>query len=98
MFGEDIKLVQSIAEVAKRKGCSLPQVALAWVVAQGKGSKEGRPLVVPIPGCKTIERLEENLTIVELNTMDMGELEKILQEMPVHGNMYGEALKKYMNM
>lgn len=98
VFAENMKVVQAIRGVAQRKGCSIPQIALAWVVAMGKGRIEGRPVVVPIPGCKSVEKVEENLTSVELNDTDLEELEKILGEIKVHGDRYGGALRKYTNM
>jgi aryl-alcohol dehydrogenase-like predicted oxidoreductase len=42
-FGDNLKLVEAIASVAKEKGCTPSQLALAWVLAQGDG-KENRPL------------------------------------------------------
>jgi aryl-alcohol dehydrogenase-like predicted oxidoreductase len=83
--------------VARRKGYSLPQVALAWVTALGKGKSQGRPIVVPIPECKSVDMVEENLTSVELDEADLNELEKILGEIIVCGDSYGEPIKKYMN-
>jgi len=97
-FEGNLKLVQAIGNVARRKGCSLPQVALAWIIAMGKGKSQGRPIVVPIPGCKSVDRVEENLTSVGLDEADLNELEKILREIIVCGDRYGEPLKKYMNM
>jgi pyridoxine 4-dehydrogenase len=97
-FGGNLKLVQAIENVARRKGCSLPQVALAWVIAMGKGKSRGGPIVVPIPGCKSVDRVKENLTSVELDETDLNALEKILGEINVCGDRYGESLKKYMNM
>jgi pyridoxine 4-dehydrogenase len=97
-FEGNLKLVQAIGTVAMRKGCSLPQVAIAWVIAMGNGKSERRALVFPIPGCRSLDRVKENLTTVRLNEMDLEELEKILRETNVQGDRYGTSLKKYMNM
>ena len=51
---ENLKLVEVIREVAEAKGCTMGQVALAWVHAQGED-------VFPIPGTKRVHRLEENI-------------------------------------
>jgi aryl-alcohol dehydrogenase-like predicted oxidoreductase len=48
------RLVAAIAALAARKGCSLPQLAIAWVLAQGTD-------VLPIPGMKTRAHLNDNL-------------------------------------
>jgi hypothetical protein len=53
--------------------------------------------VVPIPECKSVDMVEENLTSVELDEADLNELEKILGEIIVCGDSYGEPIKKYMN-
>ncbi len=45
--------------MAARKGCSLPQLAIAWVLAQGAD-------VIPIPGMKTRAHLKDNLGALEV--------------------------------
>jgi aryl-alcohol dehydrogenase-like predicted oxidoreductase len=52
-------LVERIAEIAEEKGCTPAQLVLAWLLAQG-------PDVIPIPGTKHRERLDENLGALEL--------------------------------
>ena len=49
----NLSLVQRLEEIARPKGCSAPQLALAWILAKG-------PAVVPIPGTKRRRNLEEN--------------------------------------
>lgn len=53
-FPKSIALVNEIAELAKKKGCTTSQLTLAWLLAQGKD-------IFPIPGTKQINYLEENL-------------------------------------
>jgi aryl-alcohol dehydrogenase-like predicted oxidoreductase len=64
VFGEYLKLVKAIEQVAEGKGCSMPQVAIAWVNATGKGRKEGKPVVILIPGCTMIERLTRSCRLL----------------------------------
>jgi aryl-alcohol dehydrogenase-like predicted oxidoreductase len=52
-------LVDLLHEFAQRKGATVSQVALAWVLSQ-------KPWIVPIPGTTKVERLEENLRSVDL--------------------------------
>jgi aryl-alcohol dehydrogenase-like predicted oxidoreductase len=52
-FAKNRELVQRIEAIAEEKGCTPAQLCLAWLLAQG-------PDVIPIPGTKRIERLEEN--------------------------------------
>ena len=58
-FEHNAALVRRMEEIAGRKGCTLAQLALAWLLAQG-------PDIVPIPGTKRRERLEENLGALDL--------------------------------
>jgi aryl-alcohol dehydrogenase-like predicted oxidoreductase len=62
-------LVARVGAVAQRHGATPAQVALAWVLAQGDH-------VVPIPGTKRIERLEENVAAAEL-TLTAGDLAEL---------------------
>jgi aryl-alcohol dehydrogenase-like predicted oxidoreductase len=65
-------LVERVGAVAQRHGATPAQVALAWVLAQGDH-------VVPIPGTKRIERLEENVAAAELTLSpeDLAELDAL---------------------
>ncbi|MGH7575009.1 MAG: aldo/keto reductase [Longimicrobiales bacterium] len=54
----NLRLVDAVRDIAEQKGCTLAQLALAWVL-----SHEG---VVPIPGTRRIERLEENIAASEI--------------------------------
>jgi aryl-alcohol dehydrogenase-like predicted oxidoreductase len=63
-----------VRRVAERKGCTPAQLALAWLLAQGKD-------VVPIPGTKKRARLEENAAAVEINLTD-AELQELEAAFP----------------
>ena len=89
MLAANQKLVALLEELAAEKGCSPAQLALAWLLAQ-------KPWIVPIPGTRKTERLEENLTAAELE-LSSGELSRInaaLDEIEVVGARYPEALEK----
>ncbi|KAK7757476.1 hypothetical protein SLS62_000491 [Diatrype stigma] len=58
-FGENLKLADIIASIAKEKGCTVGQLVLAWVLAQGDD-------FIPIPGTKHIKYLEENAQAIEV--------------------------------
>ena len=51
---ENMKLVEIVKSISESKGCTMGQVALAWLHAQGDD-------VFPIPGTKKVHRLEENI-------------------------------------
>jgi pyridoxine 4-dehydrogenase len=96
VFNLNVQLVREIETIASRTGYTMPQVALAWVIAQGK--KTGSPPVIPIPGCTTVARVEENMKQVELEEADLEELERMVGAMEVHGDRYPEASQKYVNL
>ena len=76
-------LVDLLAEVAKRKGATPAQIALAWLLAQ-------KPLIVPIPGTTKLHRLEENIGAanVELSASDLSEINSAASAIPVEGARY----------
>jgi aryl-alcohol dehydrogenase-like predicted oxidoreductase len=75
------RLVAQIAALATRKGCSLPQLAIAWVLAQGAD-------VLPIPGMKTRAHLDDNLG--SLNVMLTPAEEQQLRQLVDAGQVLGE--------
>ncbi len=73
-FGRNFDLVAKIHEIAKAKGCTAGQLALAWVLAQGED-------IIPIPGTKKVRYLEENVAAAEL-TLSQEELTAIDRAFP----------------
>ncbi|PGH26614.1 hypothetical protein AJ80_01743 [Polytolypa hystricis UAMH7299] len=82
-FEQNLKLAGAVGEIAKRKGVTLPQVAIAWVRRQG---------AIPIPGTTKAERMVENCADVQLSEEELEELQQILKEFPVQGGRYPEQL------
>ena len=80
-------LVDLVAAVARRKGATPAQVALAWVLAQ-------KPWIVPIPGTTKLARLEENLGAadVELTADDLREIDAAASRIEVQGARYSRGL------
>lgn len=58
-FAKNLELVDRVKEIAKKKGVTPSQLALAWVLAQGGD-------VVPIPGTKRIKYLDENIAALDI--------------------------------
>ncbi|MGF7047647.1 aryl-alcohol dehydrogenase-like predicted oxidoreductase [Paenibacillus sp. DS2015] len=71
-FTRNLNVVSLIEEMAARKGCTSAQLALAWLLAQGD-------FIVPIPGTKRLDRVQENLGAlqVSLSEEDFAEIERI---------------------
>jgi aryl-alcohol dehydrogenase-like predicted oxidoreductase len=82
-------LVDLIATIAERKSATPGQIALAWLLAQ-------KPWIVPIPGTRRLERLEENIGAadVELTPDDLGEIESAASQITVQGARYPEHLER----
>jgi aryl-alcohol dehydrogenase-like predicted oxidoreductase len=82
-------LVDLLGEVAQRKKATPAQIALAWLLAQ-------KPWIVPIPGTRKLERLEENIgaAAVELTPDDIREIDSAAAEIKVQGARYPEKLEK----
>jgi aryl-alcohol dehydrogenase-like predicted oxidoreductase len=68
-FERNLALVREIEALASEKGCTAAQLALAWVLAQGED-------IVPIPGTRRPERLDENVAATDL-ALSRAELERI---------------------
>ena len=86
-FPKNLKLVDQINEIAKRKGCTAGQLTLAWLLAQG-------PDIIPIPGTKKIKYLEENIAAlnVKLTSSEDAEIRKAVENAEVHGLRYPEQM------
>jgi aryl-alcohol dehydrogenase-like predicted oxidoreductase len=82
-------LVDLLKQVAERKRATPAQIALAWLLAQ-------KPWIVPIPGTKRLERLEENIGAanVALTPDDLREIEGAVSRITVQGDRYPEALER----
>jgi len=82
-------LVDLLNEFGQRKGATLTQVALAWLLAQ-------KPWIVPIPGTTKLARLEENLrsTDLEFTPKDRRDFESALSEINVQGDRYPAEQEK----
>ena len=59
-FKKNIELVGEVEAMAREKGCTAAQLALAWVLAQGED-------IVPIPGTKHVRYLDENIAALEVS-------------------------------
>jgi aryl-alcohol dehydrogenase-like predicted oxidoreductase len=91
-FQKNLDLVKKIEEMAKDKGIAASQLALAWVLAQGKD-------IVPIPGTKHRKYIEENAEAVniELSEREIEEIEQVFPMGAAAGLRYPEAAMKFVN-
>jgi aryl-alcohol dehydrogenase-like predicted oxidoreductase len=91
-FTRNLKLAEQVQKLAKDKGCTPSQLALAWVLAQGDD-------ILPIPGTKRRKYLEENAHAIEVK-LEKSELEELDKAFPVDaaaGDRYAAAMMKSVN-
>jgi aryl-alcohol dehydrogenase-like predicted oxidoreductase len=88
-LAHNVALVTRIEAIARRKGCTPGQLALAWLLAQG-------PDLIPIPGTKRRERLVENLgaLAVSLSKSDVEEISNAIPAGAAAGTRYPEQQMK----
>ena len=72
---KNVQLVSRLEAIAREKKCSVPQLALAWVLAQGKD-------IVPIPGTKRKERIDENLKALAIK-LSADDVKRISDAAPI---------------
>jgi aryl-alcohol dehydrogenase-like predicted oxidoreductase len=91
-FQKNLDLVREVQAIAREKGVTGTQLALAWVLAQGDD-------VVPIPGTKHVEYLEENAgaTGVELSEHDLRRIQQVFPAGAASGDRYPEGGMKTVN-
>ncbi|GIG02062.1 aldo/keto reductase [Catellatospora citrea] len=84
-FEKNVEATRQLTELAATKGATVSQLALAWLLAQGDQ-------IVPIPGTRSLKRLEENVAAADL-TLTTGDLERIKLILPTggYGARYTEA-------
>jgi len=91
-FQKNLDLADTIQAIAKEKKCTPAQLAIAWVLAQGKD-------IVPIPGTKRRSYLEENLKAVDikLSAADLKRLDSAFAPAAVHGLRYPPVAQAMLN-
>ena len=76
-------VVELLERIGTEKGATPAQIALAWLLAQ-------KPWIVPIPGSRKLERLDENIgaAAIELTTDDLNEIKAAMSQITVIGHRY----------
>jgi aryl-alcohol dehydrogenase-like predicted oxidoreductase len=86
-------VVDVLGTLAARKQATPAQIALAWLLAQ-------KPWIVPIPGTRKLERLDENLgaAAIELTPNDLAQIEVTAAKITVQGARYPDHMEKMTNL
>ena len=76
-------MIDLLERIAAQKGATPAQIALSWLLAQ-------KPWIVPIPGSRKLERLDENngAVNIQLTSDDLSEIENAMSQIKVVGNRY----------
>jgi aryl-alcohol dehydrogenase-like predicted oxidoreductase len=84
-FDRNLELVERVEELAEEKGVTTGQLALAWVLAQGRD-------IVPIPGTKHVQYLEQNVAAaeVELSDEDLRRIDELAPAGVAAGDRYAD--------
>ena len=84
-FEQNLRLVERVEELAREKGVTASQLALAWVLAHGED-------IVPIPGTKRVRYLEENVAAaeIELTPDDLRRLDEAAPAGATAGQRYAD--------
>ncbi len=92
-FQKNLVLVDRVTAMARQKGCTPAQLALAWLLAQGEE-------IVPIPGTKTRPRLEENAGAVQvrLSPEDIQAIDRIASPGVAAGDRYAAEGMRTVNL
>ena len=80
-------LVELIKEIANKKNITLPQVALAWILAQ-------KSFIVPIPGTRNLERLKDNIYSADvlLTEEELKDINEALSKIVIQGDRYPKQI------
>jgi len=91
-FKKNLDLVHRVEAIAKKKGCTPSQLALAWVMVQGDD-------IVPIPGTKRRKYLEDNIGALNVNLTqeDLDRIDEVFPPEAAAGNRYPENMMAIVN-
>ncbi len=91
-FAKNLKLVGEVERLARGKGCTPAQLALAWVLAQGED-------IVPIPGTRRLHYLDDNIGALDVNlsSEELTDINALFPRDAAAGTRYAEAGMRVLN-
>ncbi|RYO99867.1 hypothetical protein DL764_006689 [Monosporascus ibericus] len=95
-FEANLRLIEKLEEWAAKKNCTPAQFALNWVASLSK--RPGMPIIIPIAGGGSLERVRENTKAVELTNEDMDEVDVYLKEFSPAGEKLPRELNKWLDV
>ncbi|KAF5969392.1 aldo keto reductase [Fusarium coicis] len=94
-FRKNVQLVDDIEALAKKKGCTVSQIAINWLLSLSR--RPGMPTIVPIPGSTKPGRIRENATIIDLTEEDLSDIDTLLESFTPAGDRYPPQHMKYVS-
>ncbi|KAF5592649.1 aldo keto reductase [Fusarium pseudoanthophilum] len=94
-FRKNVQLVEDIEALAKKKGCTVSQIAINWLLSLSR--RPGMPTIVPIPGSTKPGRIRENATIIDLTEEDLRDIDTLLASFTPAGDRYPPQHMKYVS-
>ncbi|KAI0430550.1 voltage-gated shaker-like K+ channel, subunit [Xylaria sp. FL1042] len=89
-FEANLRLVKQVEEIAEGKNCTPAQLAINWTRVVSR--RPGMPIIVPIPGATTVERVNENSKVVDLTDEELARIDAVLAEFTPAGERYGASI------
>ena len=88
----NMPMVDFLRQFSEKKNATPVQISLAWLLAQ-------KPFIVPIPGTRSVDHLQENLRAVDvqLTPADLRDIETALSKIEVHGGRMNEERMKVVD-
>ena len=92
-ISREIQIVEKLEAIASKKSITPAQLALAWVAAQGSD-------IIPIPGTKSIARLEENWASrdVQFTAQELQEIREVVDGFVASGSRYPETAQEVVEV
>lgn len=89
-FEHNLQLVDQVEAIAKRKGCTPGQLAIAWV--RKHSDRPGLPTIIPIPGATAESRVRENAQLVDLTEEEFAQINEIVRSFETMGKRYPDQI------
>jgi len=88
----NMPIVDLLRRFAEKKNATPAQISLAWLLAQ-------KPFIVPIPGTRNIDHLNENLGAIDIQLApgDLREIDTAVSKIKVHGGRMNEQQMKVVD-
>ncbi|KAL2313152.1 Pyridoxal reductase [Schizosaccharomyces pombe] len=94
VFDKNIPFLKAVEQLAQKFGMSMPEFALNFIIANGKG------MIIPIPGSTTVQRAESNLSALKksLSSEQLEEAKKVLDKHQIFGLRYNKQLESTLSI